>query len=86
MGKINKVLLMIIAMVVIMIVAVGIDKGLDYYHAQKWEKERVEKYEQAYADVYSIQTTISEISQDQAALEAFIEESLLALFLKHAVV
>ena len=50
MGKINKFLLMIIAMMMIMITAVGIDKGLQYYNARKWETERVARYEQARAD------------------------------------
>lgn len=40
MGKINKFLLMVIAMVGIMIAAVGIDMGVKHYNDQKWEKER----------------------------------------------
>ena len=75
MGKINRVLLMVIAMIAIMIAAVGIDKGMKFYNAKKWEKERVERYEMARADVAQIQMTISELSQDQAAIEAFIEEN-----------
>ena len=75
MGKLNKILLMVIAMVAIMIAAVGIDKGMEYYSAKKWEKERVERYEMARADVAEIQMTISELSQDQEAIEAFIEEN-----------
>ncbi|MBQ8596214.1 MAG: hypothetical protein IJ409_00350, partial [Lachnospiraceae bacterium] len=75
MGKVNKLLLMLIAMVVIMIAAVGIDKGIKYLDAQKWEKERVERYEEAYAEVSDIQVTISELSQDQEAIEEFIEEN-----------
>lgn len=75
MSKINRLLLMLIAMVVIMIAAVGIDKGIKYFDAQKWEKERVERYEEAYAEVSDIQVTISELSQDQEAIEEFIEEN-----------
>lgn len=75
MGKINKALLMVIAMVLIMIAAVGIDKGVQHYHAAKWERERVERYEIARADVNQIQMTISQVSQSQEALEAFIEEN-----------
>lgn len=75
MEKINKFLLMAIAMMVIMITAVGIDRGLKYYEAQKWEKERVARYEQARADVTDMQLTISELSKDQEAIEAFIEEN-----------
>lgn len=66
---------MVIAMIAIMIAAVGIDKGMKFYNAKKWEKERVERYEMARADVAQIQMTISELSQDQAAIEAFIEEN-----------
>lgn len=75
MEKVNKFLLMAIAMVAIMITAVGIDKGLQLYDAHKWEEERVERYEQARADVADMQMTISELSQDQEAIEAFIEEN-----------
>ena len=64
MGKINKFLLMVIAMVGIMIAAVGIDMGVKHYNDQKWEKERVARYEQAYADVADIQMKISQLAQD----------------------
>lgn len=66
---------MVIAMMVIMIAAAGIDKGLKYYENQKWEKERVARYEQARAEVTDMQLTISELSKDQEAIEAFIEEN-----------
>lgn len=66
---------MLIAMVAIMIVAVGIDKGTEYFENKKWEKERVQRYEEAYAEVSDIQVTISELSQSQEAIEAFIEEN-----------
>ncbi|EOS76399.1 hypothetical protein C819_01656 [Lachnospiraceae bacterium 10-1] len=75
MEKINKFLLMVIAMMVIMVAAVGIDKGLKQIEAQKWEKERVARYEQARAEVNDMQLTISELSKDQEAIEAFIEEN-----------
>lgn len=75
MGKINKFLLMVIAMVMIMIAAVGIDKGLQHYNARKWETERVARYEQARADVADMQLTISQLSQNQESIEAFIEEN-----------
>ena len=74
MGKINRFLMMLIAMVAIMIAAVGIDRGMQFYNTRKWEKERVARYEQAYADVADIEMTIRSLSQDQEALEAFIEE------------
>ncbi len=75
MDRINKFLLMIIAMVVIMIAAVGIDRGLGYYDARKWERERVQRYEQARADVADMELEISELSKDPQAIEAFIEEN-----------
>lgn len=75
MGKINRFLLMLIAMGAIMIAAVGIDRGMKYYNARKWEAELVARYEQARADVADIEMTISQISHDQEALEAFIEEN-----------
>lgn len=75
MSKVNKLLLMLIAMVAIMIVAVGIDKGTEYLEARKWEKERVQRYEEAYAEVSNIQVTISELSKDQEAIEEFIAEN-----------
>lgn len=75
MDKVNKFLLMVIAMAAIMITAVGIDRGLEYYNAQKWEKEREVRYDQARAQVAEMQLTISELSGDQEAIEAFIEEN-----------
>lgn len=75
MDKVNKFLLMVIAMAAIMITAVGIDRGMEYYNAQKWEKERGARYEQARAQVAEMQLTISELSGDQEAIEAFIEEN-----------
>ncbi len=75
MEKINKILLVMIAMAGIMLAAVGIDKGMQAYEAWKWESERLVRYEQAYADVSDMQVTISQISQDQEALTAFIAEN-----------
>lgn len=75
MGKINRVMLMLIAMIVIMITAVGIDRAVKYSGTQKWAKERRARYEQARADAAQIQMTISELSKDQQAIEKFIEEN-----------
>ncbi len=75
MEKVNKFLLMVIAMVAIMITAVGLDRGLKAYDAKKWEQERVARYEQARADVADMQMTISELSKDQEAIRAYIEEN-----------
>lgn len=74
MGKVNRFLMMLIAMGAIMIAAVGIDRGIKLYNTRKWEAELHERYEQARADVASIEMTISQISGDPEALEAFIEE------------
>lgn len=75
MGKANRVLLMLIAMVVIMITAVGINRVMERRSTEQWAKERRERYEEARADVAEIQMTISELSQDPQALEAFIREN-----------
>lgn len=75
MEKVNKVLLLMIAMAAIMLAAVGIDKGMQAYDAWKWESERLVRYEQAYAEVADMQVTISQLSQDQEAITAFIEEN-----------
>ena len=75
MEKVNKVLLLMIAMAAIMLAAVGIDRGMQAYDAWKWESERLVRYEQAYADVADMQVTISQLSQDQEAITAFIEET-----------
>ena len=77
MEKINKFLLMVISMVAIMITAVGIDKGMQLYNSRKWEKERVERYRQSYADATDMQLTISQLSEDPEAIEAFLEENRL---------
>ena len=75
MEKVNKVLLLMIAMASIMLAAVGIDRGMQAYDAWKWESERLVRYEQAYAEVADMQVTISQLSQDQEAITAFIEEN-----------
>lgn len=75
MEKVNKFLFMLIAMATIMLAAVGIDKGMQAYDTWKWKSERLVRYEQAYADVTDMQMTISQLSQDQEAIEAFIAEN-----------
>lgn len=75
MGKANRVLLMLIAMVAIMITAVGINRLAQQHSTEQWAKERRERYEEARADVAEIQMTISELSQDPQALEEFIREN-----------
>lgn len=75
MGKINKVLLMFIAMTAIMLLAAGIDKGMNYYEDKKWEKEREVFFEEARAEVREMQTTIETLSGDPEALIAYMEEN-----------
>ncbi|MBQ8878975.1 MAG: hypothetical protein IJ029_09630 [Lachnospiraceae bacterium] len=75
MNNLNRIMLMLIAMAAIMLIAVGIDKGYDYYQDAKWEKERVVAYEQAKAEVETMQTTIETLSEDPEALIAYIEEN-----------
>lgn len=77
MNKVNSFLMMLIAMVAIMLIAVGIDKGYSRYQDVKWEKERVAVYEEARADIEAMQTTIKTLSQDPEALSAYIEENQL---------
>lgn len=75
MGKINRVLLMLIAMTAIMLLAVGVDKGMKYYEDKKWEKEREVFFEEARAEVREMQTTIETLSGNPEALMAYMEEN-----------
>lgn len=75
MNRMNRALLMLIAMVAIMITAVGIDRGYDFFQAKKWEEERVAVYEQARADIENMQATIQNLSKDPEALISYMEEN-----------
>ena len=75
MNKINRVLLMFIAMVSIMLLAVGIDRGMNYLEEKEWESQRVAFYQQSRADIHKMQTTIQTLSEDPAALTAYMEEN-----------
>lgn len=75
MNRINKFLMMLIAMVAIMITAVGIDKGIKIYETKQWQKERVAYYAEARKSMEQIQTTIQSLASDPEALKAFIEEN-----------
>lgn len=75
MNRINKFLMMLIAMVAIMITAVGIDKGIKIYEMKQWQKERVAYYEEARKSMEQIQTTIQSLASDPEALKTFIEEN-----------
>lgn len=75
MNKANKVLLMLIAMTSIMLLAVGIDRGIGYLDEKRWESEREAFYEQSRNDIREIQATIQTLSEDPQALTAYMEEN-----------
>ena len=77
MKKLTRVLGMLIAMAAIALLAVGIDKGSRYFEKKNYEKERIEKYGQNYADAADWRTKISEVSQSQEDIESFIQENAL---------
>ena len=76
MKKLTRVLGMLIAMAAIALLAVGIDKGSRYFEKKNYEKERIEKYGQNYADVADWRAKISEVSQSQEDIESFIRENI----------
>ncbi len=75
MNHVNRILLMLIAMAAIMLMAVGIDKGMKFYEHKKWEEEREAYYEEARTDIAKMQETIQTLSEDQEALTAFFSEN-----------
>lgn len=77
MKKLTRVLGMLIAMAAIALLAVGIDKGSRYFEKKNYEKERIEKYGQNYADAADWRTKISEVSQSQEDIESFIQKNAL---------
>lgn len=77
MSKVNRALGMLIAMMAIALLAVGIDKEAQYIEKKNYEKERIEKYGQNYADAADWRAKISEVSQSQEDIEMFIRENAL---------
>lgn len=75
MNKLNRVMLMLIAMAAIMLLAVGIDKGLQRHERKMWEIEREAVYKEARADIASMQANIQTLSEDPEALISYIEEN-----------
>lgn len=75
MNKLNRFLWMLIAMTAIMIMAVGIDKGIKYIEEKKWDSEREVFFEEARADIAKMQTTIESLSEDREALITYMEEN-----------
>ena len=74
MNKVNRSLLMLIAMAAIMLMAVGVDKGMKFYEHKKWESEREVYYEEARTDIAKMQATLQTLSEDQEALVSYLEE------------
>ena len=74
MKKVNRFVLMLIAMAAIMLMAVGVDKGMKFYEHKKWESEREVYYEEARTDIAKMQATLQTLSEDQEALVSYLEE------------
>lgn len=74
MKNINKVLATVIAMLVIILVAIGADKGLQYYEEIEYEQLCQEMYAENYAKAENLRTQIEQISQDEEGLQTFISD------------
>lgn len=70
----GRVLATMIAMVAILLIAVGADKGLNYLERIKYEKECEELYAESHAQAEQLWTQLEELSQDEAAVETFLHE------------
>ena len=70
----GRILATMIAMVAILLIAVGADKGLNYLEKRKYEKECEELYAETHAEAEQLRTQIEELSQDEAAVETFLQE------------
>ena len=70
----GRVLATMIAMVAILLTAVGADKGLNYLEKIKYEKECEELYAESHAQAEQLRTQLEELSQDEAAVETFLHE------------
>ncbi len=76
MNGIHKILLMLIAMVSIMLIAVGLNKVYQGLNQKKWQEERHNRYASVQAEAEDIKVRIAELSQDEEALRAFLEENI----------
>ena len=74
----GRILATMIAMVAILLIAVGADKGLNYLEKRKYEKECQELYAENHAEAEQLRTQIEELSQDKAAVETFLQEYAVA--------
>jgi len=70
----GRILATMIAMVAILLIAVGADKGLNYLEKRKYEKECEALYAENHAEAEQLRTQIQELSQDEAAVETFLQE------------
>ena len=70
----GRILATMIAMVAIMLIAVGADKGLNYLEQKKYEKELIERSAQEHAQAEQLRTRIQELSQDTTAVETFLND------------
>lgn len=74
----GRILATMIAMVAILLIAVGADKGLNYLEKRKYEKECEELYAENHAEAEQLRTQIEELSQDEVAVETFLQEYAVA--------
>lgn len=70
----RRILATMIAMAAILLIAVGVDKGLKYLERRNYEKKCEELYAENQAEAEQLRTQIEELSQDEAAVETFLEE------------
>lgn len=76
MNRVHRVLLMLISMGVIMLAAVGMDKAYREYGSRKMEEERYSRYMDTRAQVKEIGVKIAELSEDEEAIQSFLEEKI----------
>ena len=70
----GRALATMIAMVAVLLIAVGADKVLQYLEQSKYERQCREQYVQNQAQAEQLRTQIEELSQDEAAVETFLQE------------
>ena len=70
----GRVLATMIAMAAILLIAVGADKVLQYLEQSKYEKQCQKQYAQNQAQAEQLRTQIEELSQDETAVETFLQE------------
>lgn len=77
MKTVNKVLLTIIAMLAVILLALGINRTVENVQEARWEKERTVRLEEVSASSEEIRSQIEEISQlSKEEIEAYINENV----------